>query len=105
MVISLPTSKTTSVAVGVGIVVVIGEAVCAKVLGCWVEIGSLIAGKSATLGLAVIVGGITVTASPEAGPADGGVTITPSPASLQPTTNARKIKNTRIKCFRATKPI
>lgn len=99
MVISLPTSKTTSVAVGVGVIVVVGEAVCAKVLGCWVELGSLIAGKPATLWLAAVVDGITVTASLEAGPSDGGVTIPPSPVTLQPATNARKMKNIRAKCF------
>ena len=39
MVSSLPTSKTTSVSGGVGVIVLVGEAVCGEVSDCWLKTG------------------------------------------------------------------
>ena len=106
MVISLPISKTKSVAAaGVGVLVLVGEAVCVGIMNCWVDIGELVAGKSATVGLTAVTDGVIVTAALGAIPADWGVVIPPSPARLQPTTNSKKMKSKSIKCVLETIPI
>ena len=99
MVISRPTSKTTSAAVAVpactcggrvDVTVPCDESACANGLGCWVVTGSLRRGESVTLSYIVV--------------AVGGARF---PGRLHPRATARKTKITTVVCvpfFKALNP-
>ena len=70
MVSSSPTSKTTSTSVGVGVIVLVGEAVCEGVFDGWVRITSLSlsVGKFTAVGLTAVADGMIGTPALGASP-------------------------------------
>lgn len=104
MVISLPTSKTTSVAVGEGVIVLVAVAVGVWGMGDCVKIGELGASKSALVDASPFADGIMVTVAREGSPEDCGNAHPPSPAKLQLAVSTMKM-NIKIKFFFASIPI